>query len=148
MTETWVRAGEPLDPGAVFVRTQVFVEEQGFCHEFDEIDARADHLVLYDNGCPVATGRVFLAGDGAPVPGACMIGRIAVVRSHRGSGTGRLVMERLLMRAGKLADCALLDAQVQAIPFYERLGFSVLDPTGEVHYDEHCPHRWMVKQLK
>ena len=39
-----------LSQDARIIRQEVFVEEQGFHHEFDEIDSRAWHLVLYENG--------------------------------------------------------------------------------------------------
>ena len=42
------------------LRQKVFVKEQGFRDEFDEIDATAVHLVLFaDDGAPAATCRIF-----------------------------------------------------------------------------------------
>ena len=35
-----------------------------------------------------------------------------------------------------------LHAQLQAKPFYEKLGFKAY---GEIDYDEDCPHTWMKK---
>ena len=35
-----------------------------------------------------------------------------------------------------------LHAQLQAKPFYEKLGFVAY---GEIDYDEDCPHTWMKK---
>ena len=35
---------------ARLIRQQVFVEEQGFVNEFDDIDAKAYHAVIY-TGC-------------------------------------------------------------------------------------------------
>ena len=42
---------------ARLIRQQVFVEEQGFVNEFDDIDAKAYHAVIYTGGYPIATGR-------------------------------------------------------------------------------------------
>ena len=39
-----------LSQDARIIRQEVFVEEQGFHHEFDETDQTAWHLVLYENG--------------------------------------------------------------------------------------------------
>lgn len=39
------------------IREQVFVEEQGFENEFDELDAQVPHAVLFMDGQAVATGR-------------------------------------------------------------------------------------------
>lgn len=36
-----------------------------------------------------------------------------------------------------------LHAQVQAKPFYEKLGFKAY---GEIDCDEFCPHTWMKKR--
>lgn len=44
---------------ARLIRQQVFVEEQGFVNEFDDIDAKAYHAVIYTGGYPIATGRLF-----------------------------------------------------------------------------------------
>ena len=40
---------------AAIIRKAVFVEEQGFENEFDDIDSYANHLVLFDNDKPIAT---------------------------------------------------------------------------------------------
>lgn len=37
-----------------------------------------------------------------------------------------------------------LHAQVQAKPFYEKLGFKAY---GEIDCDEFCPHTWMKKEM-
>ena len=47
------------NPDAGLIRQAVFVEEQGFVNEFDDIDGYATHIVIYDEGIPAATGRVF-----------------------------------------------------------------------------------------
>lgn len=44
---------------ARLIRQQVFVEEQGFVNEFDDIDHEAYHAVIYTGGYPIATGRLF-----------------------------------------------------------------------------------------
>ena len=49
-----------LPEDAVFIRNTVFVEEQGFKEEFDQIDGRAVHMVMYDKDNPVAVCRFFL----------------------------------------------------------------------------------------
>lgn len=38
---------------ARLIRQQVFVEEQGFVNEFDDIDAKAYHAVIYTGGIPL-----------------------------------------------------------------------------------------------
>lgn len=38
---------------ARLIRQQVFVEEQGFVNEFDDIDHEAYHAVIYTGGYPI-----------------------------------------------------------------------------------------------
>ncbi len=56
----------------MLIRQQVFVEEQGFVNEFDDIDHEAYHAVIYTGGYPIATGRLFDEN------GEAHIGRICV----------------------------------------------------------------------
>lgn len=54
-------------PDARAIRQSVFVEEQGFEYEFDDIDETALHLVLYDeNDNPCATGRLLRLHENRP----------------------------------------------------------------------------------
>lgn len=127
-------------PDAKTIRQAVFVEEQGFVVEFDDIDDKAHHVVIYDGESPIATGRTYQDGD------TYIIGRVAVVKAFRGNQIGKLVMEELekiiiALGVKKIA----LSAQVQAKGFYENLGYK---PEGEEYLDEHCPHIKMIKSLK
>src|SRR6266487_7024734 len=76
---------------AFAVRIAVFVEEQQIPREeeLEDLDASAIHCVGYDDGKPVAAGRL-VAADGHG-----KIGRMAVLPSHRGRGTGRAVLDEL-----------------------------------------------------
>ena len=88
------------------VRRAVFMDEQGFQNEFDEVDERPStiHVTAYDQaGALVGCARVF-PDDGADTnrhgPGAWIFGRLAVMPEARGSGAGSLILaesERLAM---------------------------------------------------
>ena len=41
------------------IRLEVFVKEQGFEEEFDDIDETAAHIVLFDGSFPVGVCRIF-----------------------------------------------------------------------------------------
>ena len=70
--------------------------------------------------------------------GAGKIGRIAVKSGLRGRGIGTLILRRLLQEARRLGIREpYLHAQVQAVPFYERLGFS---RKGEEFDEAGIPH--------
>lgn len=121
------------------VRDTVFVKEQGFQNEFDEIDAEAIHITAYEMGKVIGCGRIYPADD----PTTYHIGRLAVLKAYRGHGYGSSILAELEFAAKQQgAFCAKLDAQEQAIPFYERQGYVVY---GELHMDEHVPHIEMMK---
>lgn len=53
---------------AVEIRQKVFVDEQGFQNEFDDIDLIAVHFVLFDDlDVPIATCRVFKDKKTVPI---------------------------------------------------------------------------------
>lgn len=140
MYRTMLTRGKEHFDDAIAVRTDVFVTEQGFHDEFDEIDAYAYHAVLYDGERPVATGRAFQEENGG-----WHIGRVAVRKEYRGKGAGALVMRALeekLREAG--APGAELSAQLHAVGFYEKLGYR---PFGPEYLDEHTPHIAMRKDF-
>ena len=127
------------NPDAKLIREEVFVLEQGFHEEFDAIDDHAWHVVLYQDGEPVATGRTF-AQDGI-----YHIGRVAVRKKFRGSGLGAHVMAALETKLRDLgASRVELSAQLQAQGFYQKIGYHA---QGDIYLDEHCPHICMWKDL-
>lgn len=122
------------------IRNEVFVEEQRFKDEFDEIDGHCTYLVIYDEQSPIATCR-FYRYDAERFA----IGRIAVVRAYRGQGIGKMIVERAEQQIRSIGcDRVTLSAQVRAASFYEKLGYS---PEGEIFYEETCAHIRMNKQL-
>ena len=44
---------------AKMIRQKVFVEEQGFENEFDDIDQRSLHLVVYQDNEPIGCARMY-----------------------------------------------------------------------------------------
>ena len=66
---------------ALEIRQKVFVEEQGFQDEFDDIDSTAIHFVLFDDSDkPIATCRVFKD----VIKNSYILGRLAVLKEYRG----------------------------------------------------------------
>lgn len=126
---------------AFFVRDEVFTKEQGFTiPDVDAFDAISDHMVVYIDGKPAVTGRVYRDESGA-----FHIGRIAVLKQYRARQLGRLVMERLEVLAREQgAEKIVLGAQLYAIPFYEKCGYST---TGERFFEEFCEHETLVKTV-
>lgn len=124
------------------IRQAVFVEEQGFQNEFDEIDESAYHVVLSVDGEPAACGRTFAkVGE----PEVYIIGRVAVLPLFRGRRIGQMIVAALEGQARKMGARAVeLSAQQRVQGFYAKLGYQAV---GEVYMDEHCPHIAMCKTL-
>lgn len=138
--ETILAQGLDRLSGARMVRQHVFVEEQGYQLEFDEIDAAAWHILLMDGDRPVATGRTF-----PDETGCWHIGRVAVEKEYRGQAIGKLVVAGLEEQIRQLGGRrAVLSAQLHARRFYESMGYTAF---GDTVYDEGQPHITMEKQL-
>lgn len=121
------------------IRETVFIEEQKFKIEFDDIDNIATHIVMYLDNKPVGCCRLYNHENGYH------IGRIAVLKPYRGKGYG----EKILLQAESVAkeigaDCIVLSAQVRASGFYEKLGYNKY---GEIYFDEYCEHIAMKKYI-
>lgn len=120
------------------VREQVFCHEQGYSLELDRdgTDPVALHVLVRVAGEPAGTGRLYPDGEGR-----WHVGRISVLKEHRGKHIGDLVMRMLLMSALEFqADEVLLGSQIHAIGFYASLGF---EECGERYLDEGDPHQPM-----
>lgn len=121
------------------IRINVFVKEQGFKEEFDELDKICTHLVTFDSDKPCATVR-FYKQDGI-----YYIGRLAVLKEYRSKHLGAKIVkeaEKLIKEIG--GNQIRLHSQVQAMPFYQKQGY---EPFGERDFDEDCPHQWMKKEI-
>ena len=105
-----------LQKDAAYIREEVFMKEQGFENEFDDIDARAYHAVLYVDGVPAANGRLFTDD---PERKIWTVGRIAVLKEMRKLHLGSDIMQ-IQEEQCKAFGCERiqLSAQCQAQPFY------------------------------
>lgn len=125
---------------AFAVRIAVFVDEQHIPREeeLDEYDAAAVHCVAYVEGRPAGAGRLLIAGDEGK------IGRMAVLREHRGGGIGRAVLDAL-EREGRARGVRRfrLSAQLHAAPFYERAGYL---REGDIYDEVNIPHIAMSRE--
>jgi predicted GNAT family N-acyltransferase len=119
------------------VRQQVFIEEQLVPEalEWDGTDDAALHLLALDEaGRPIGTARLLPSGQ---------IGRMAVLRPWRRRGVGSALLRRLLDEAAQGSWPKLfLNAQLTALPFYTRHGFS---SEGEIFEEAGIPHRRMTR---
>jgi len=126
---------------AMKVRKEVFVEEQGFHDEFDDIDNMADHYLLYVDGEIAGCCRVFPSNE----KGKYTLGRLAIRKQYRGKSYGSLIMSKVedWLKNNKIRTLEL-SAQVRVRSFYESLGYVA---SGREYLDENCPHIHMEKNV-
>lgn len=124
------------------VRHAVFVVEQGIALEedIDGMDEAATHVLARDGGLAIGTLRILESGPTAK------IGRLAVLKSHRGHGIGRALMQAALDHLATRDHLTevRLGAQIEAVAFYEALGFSAI---GDTFLDAGLPHQMMTRPL-
>lgn len=151
---------------AALVRRAVFVDEQGYEIEFDQIDEASSciHVTLYVDGQLAGCSRVFpeeleYAADAeAPVPPACdldegvaagetyVMGRVAVLPAMRRRGLASAIVEAsdtCACDAG--AKLIKLHAQEYVLPLYAKAGYAQIAPVD--YEDEGQPHAWMAKRV-
>ncbi len=119
------------------LRHEVFVLEQGYTAEgeVDDLDAVSHHLLVQEDGKPIGTARIYL--DGA----VAKIGRVCVIAAHRGTGLGAdLIKSAVALAKERGAARVILGAQLHAVGFYTKLGFT---PFDDVYDDEGEPHQMM-----
>lgn len=142
-----------LELEAVFaVRMKVFVEEQKVPpeEELDSYDDAALHFLIGAQRLAVEgqiTEKFMIVGTARLIDkemGTGKIGRVAVLKEYRGKGLGAKLMRCIEGEASRRGFRRLiLEAQVSAIPFYEKLGYVA---EGEVFLDANIEHRLMSKE--
>lgn len=140
-----VRVGTWAEQGlaAQALRHEVFAAEQGIAADLmsDASDLTAVHALAFNRfGAPLATGRLLKAA-----PGVAKVGRMATAASVRGAGLGEGVLQALLEVARQRGDREVhLQAQISAVDFYRRAGFS---SHGEVFEEAGVQHQEMRRKL-
>mgnify|MGYP000846969433 FL=1 len=135
-------AVEKEDLDNVFeIRKLVFVEEKGISleDELDEYDKSSEHIIVYYNNQPAATGRLRIIGDTAKLE------RICVKPEFRMLGLGKVVVGALETTARKKGIKKLkLHAMQEVKEFYAKLGYA--QHSGEF-MEAGIPHVLMTKSI-
>ena len=92
--------------------------------EFDEHDCDGTrYIVLLDDGYPVATCRFYETSDASVT-----LGRVVVLPEYRGQKLGFKVITEAERWIGELGyKMIFIDSRIEAVGFYERLGYSHVD---------------------
>lgn len=138
-----MQIGYTLSESAKVLRAGVFLDEQGFSVEFDEIDDTCLHLELSDSGKVIAYCRAY---EDAETKDLWHIGRVVVAKEHRGEHLGARIMTAMEDHLRTLGAKALtVSAQCRVKAFYASLGYV---EHGEIYMDEFCPHIRMDKSAR
>jgi predicted GNAT family N-acyltransferase len=120
------------------IRGRVFIVEQNvpWEDEYDNNDYTAVLFNAYDEEKIIGTTRLY----------AGKLGRVAVLKDYRGQGIGKALVEAAEAEArAQGLNKVKLASQLEAIPFYEKLGYEIY---GDVFLDAGIPHRNMKKMLE
>jgi len=142
-------SGEAELMQALAIREVVFIEEQHVPEgiERDAEDARAFHVLAFQGGHAIGTGRlVTLAGPPSGDSGTWgQIGRMAVLSAHRKARVGSQLLAALEAEARRQTLTGILmHAQLYAIGFYRHHGY---EPVGPVFEEAGIDHVEMRKRL-
>lgn len=114
-------------------RAEVFVKEQGInCVDPDTVDYSSIHIFSMRDGRVCAYLRAY------PIDNLTIkVGRILAV--PQGMGIGTELMKYAVKKINNLTGCTkiIMDAQKHAVPFYEKLGFTV---TSDEYLEEGIWH--------
>ena len=115
--EEWQRAG------AYSVRVQGMNRQHHISlrDEFDEHDGdQCKYIVLLDDTYPVATCRFYEISDSV-----VLVGRVVVLPEYRGCRLGAAVIHEAEKWIAELGYTnAVIDSRLEAVGFYEKLGYS------------------------
>ncbi|TDF86347.1 GNAT family N-acetyltransferase [Pseudomonas sp. H9] len=121
------------------IREAVFIAEQCVPPEleWDADDDSAVHFLAMEGDYAIGTARLLADGQ---------IGRVSVLKDWRGLKVGDALMQAIIVEAqNRDLKQQMLSAQVQATPFYERLGFKVV---SEEFLEAGIPHVDMVRESR
>ena len=119
------------------VRDAVFVAEQSVPPEleWDAEDSDAVHFLAYEGDFAIGTARLLPDGE---------IGRLSVLRDWRGLSVGEALLKAVIQEAEQRGlNEQKLSAQVQAVAFYQRFGFTVV---SDEFLEAGLPHVDMVRR--
>ena len=115
------------------IRHEVFVIGQNCPEDIEwEFEEESTHFLVYDNNEAVATARHRKTEKGYKLE------RFAVSEINRGKGYGHIVLKAILEDLKNVTEMIYMHAQIQVLPFYEKLGFikegNIFEEAGIMHY--------------
>lgn len=137
---TVVLAQTPQDlKRSQWVRKQVFVQEQGVPEEL-ELDGKDSESIVFLilDPKPQSPNQALATCRCRKVEGGVKVERFAVLKTYRGMGLGKRMMQSVL--AYFPLDTVFLNAQKPVVSYYQNLGFEVC---SQLFYEAGIPHYTM-----
>ena len=120
------------------IRYEVFVIGQNCAEELEwENEEESTHFLLIEDGQPVATARHRKTEKGFKLE------RFAVLEKERGKGYGLKILKAILDDLREHHELKYMHAQIQVVPFYEKVGFKKV---GEIFEEAGIMHYKMIKK--
>ena len=114
------------------IRHKVFVIGQNCPEEIEwEFEEESTHFLVLDNKEAVATARHRETNNGYKLE------RFAVLESKRGNGYGHIVLKAILEDLSNFNGNIYIHAQLDVIPFYEKMGF---EKEGDLFEEANITH--------
>jgi len=123
------------------LRQEVFIIEQSCIYpDIDDKDKGSYHLLAFEGG--TLLGGLRILGKGLTFD-TVSIGRLLVVKNHRGCGIARALMRQALdFIVTEMQETRIkISAQTYALPFYESLGFEMI---SKKYLEDGIPHVDMI----
>ena len=118
------------------IRHEVFVIGQNCPEEIEwEFEEESTHFLVFDNKEAVATARHRETNNGYKLE------RFAVLESKRGNGYGHIVLKAILEDLSNFKESIYMHAQLDVIPFYEKMGF---EKEGDLFIEANIMHYKMI----
>ena len=118
------------------IRRKVFVIGQNCPEEIEwEFEEESTHFLVLDNKEAVATARHRETENGYKLE------RFAVLESKRSNGYGHIVLKEILEDLSNFNGNIYMHAQLDVIPFYEKMGF---EKEGDLFVEANIMHYKMV----
>ena len=114
------------------IRHEVFVIGQNCPEEIEwEFEEESTHFLVFDNKEAVATARHRETENGYKLE------RFAVLETKRGNGYGHIVLKAILEDLSNFNGNLYMHAQLDVIPFYEKMGF---ETEGDLFIEANITH--------
>lgn len=135
--EFYSKINEPIKE----IRETVFIKEQCYIIDLDELDNNCTHILMYFNNVPIGTLRLIKKDEYS-----LKLGRFAILKDYRGKHLGTILLKEAECYAKNNGYKTIyLDAQFDKRKFYYKNGYENMNLP--LFLDENYPHIHLKKNL-